>query len=337
MVTVLLKGVHVVRMRLASGKVAEYHYAWRGGPRLTGEPGSPEYVSAYQQAHASRKQPTTGTFREVLIAYRAHDKFAKLSAATQRDYRRYLDQIEEKFGSLPLDALDDPRVRKHFMRWRDTMADRPRTADYAVGVLKTVLAWAVEYVMISTNQAEPIGRLHKVDKSDDIWTPEDFARFRREASDELWWTVRLAFYTALRQGDLVLTGWNHREDNAFVRKTSKRGKEVIAPITAECEAFLATIPKRGPIILTTERGKRPWTQSGLRSSFNKACDRAGVTRTFHDLRRTAATYLLSCGLESSQVAMIMGWSEAAVEALKRKYVSRAAVIAAALAKLEKAV
>jgi integrase len=89
------------------------------------------------------------------------------------------------------------------------------------------------------------------------------------------------------------------------------------------------------VILTTERGKRPWTADGLRSSFGKACKDAGVTRTFHDLRRTAATNLYRPGSRRPGGA-IMGWAEADVEAMKRKYVSRAAVVAAVLAKLEKA-
>ena len=41
MVEVALKGVFKVK---AKGRV--YYYAWRGGPRLTGEPGSPEFVSS---------------------------------------------------------------------------------------------------------------------------------------------------------------------------------------------------------------------------------------------------------------------------------------------------
>ena len=87
------------------------------------------------------------------------------------------------------------------------------------------------------------------------------------------------------------------------------------------------------VILVTERGARPWTADGLRSSFGKACKLAGVGRTFHDLRRTAATRLLAAGLDASTVAMLMGWEERAVEALKRKYVSRGAVAEAVIARL----
>lgn len=149
--------------------------------------------------------------------------------------------------------------------------------------------------------------------------------------------VLLGLYTGLRQGDLIRLAWNHEKGGALDLHTKKRSREAVVPITPECRALLGRIEKRGPVILTTARGKRPWTADGLRSSFNKACDRAKVSRTFHDLRRTAATYLLGKGLEASQVAMVMGWSEKAVEDLKRKYVSRAEVVQAVLAKLEKAV
>jgi hypothetical protein len=54
---VQLKGIHRVRYRLASGDIATYYYAWRGGPRLNGHPGSPEFVQSYHDAHSSRRQP----------------------------------------------------------------------------------------------------------------------------------------------------------------------------------------------------------------------------------------------------------------------------------------
>lgn len=330
MVTVRLKGVAVVK---AKGR--EYHYAWRGGPRLPGEPGSPEYMAAFHAAHAARKAPVQGTLRAIIVAYRASKKYEKLSAHTKRAYAKHLDTIELKWGSMPARALDDPAVRRHFVAWRDEMADTPRTADMAIGVLKTVLAWALERVMVTSNQAEPISRLHRSERSDAIWTAKDVEAFRKQASKELQWAVELALHTGLRQSDLIRLAWNHEKDGAFEMRTSKRGKKVSVPITTACRSLLERIEKRGPVILTTERGKRPWTADGLRSSFGKACKDAGVSRTFHDLRRTAATNLIAAGLDNAQVAEIMGWSADDVETMKRKYVSRSAVVQAALAKLEK--
>lgn len=330
MALVRLSGIHKVKAR---GRV--YHYAWRGGPRLPGATGSPEFVAAYAAAHAARKQPTKGILREVIFRYRSSPAFTRLGAHTKRAYEKHLNAIDAKWGDMPLKAVEDPKVRRHFLAWRDSMADTPRTADMAIGVLKRVLAWAKEHVYVTSNEAEPISRLHRADKSDDIWTTDDFAALIAYASDELLWAVQLALHTGLRQSDLIRLAWNHRSGDAFSLRTAKRGKHVTIPITPECDRLLERIAKRGPLILTTQRGHRPWTADGLRSTFGKACSDARIARTFHDLRRTAATALLEAGVESAQVATVMGWSEGDVEAMKRKYVSRDAVVAAMLAKLEK--
>lgn len=41
----------------ASAKDRTYYYVWRGGPRLTRDPGSPEFVASYNFAHESRRTP----------------------------------------------------------------------------------------------------------------------------------------------------------------------------------------------------------------------------------------------------------------------------------------
>jgi hypothetical protein len=50
-----LKGIHKVKMRLATGEVVFYYYAWRGGPRLKGAPGSAEFIRSYDEAHTSQR------------------------------------------------------------------------------------------------------------------------------------------------------------------------------------------------------------------------------------------------------------------------------------------
>lgn len=326
MAVMRLKGIHTVRMTLADGSAREYHYAWRGGPRLTGKPGSAEYLASLQTAHDARKQPQTDTFRDIIAAYRSSPEFGKLGKHSLRAYRRHLDDIEARFGTLPLGAMDDPKVRRHFLAWRKALSDRPRTADYAMTVLKRVLSWGVGEVLIGTNQAEPIGRLHTANRADSIWTPGDIEALRPHASKELMWAVELAMHTGLRQGDLTRLVWTHYDGTSFALRTSKRGKDVLIPATPAVKTLMGQIAKRHATVLTTARGGRPWTPDGLRASFGKARNAAKVNRTFHDLRRTAATNLMKAGKPASQVALIMGWDEASVDALKRKYVNRSAVV-----------
>ena len=45
-----------------------------------------------------------------------------LAASTKAEYRRMLTKAEAEFGDMPMAALDDPRVRKDFMDWRERVA-----------------------------------------------------------------------------------------------------------------------------------------------------------------------------------------------------------------------
>jgi hypothetical protein len=49
-----LKGLNFATKRLADGTLRKYYYAWRGGPLLRGEPGTPEFQASYNEAVTSR-------------------------------------------------------------------------------------------------------------------------------------------------------------------------------------------------------------------------------------------------------------------------------------------
>ena len=53
----MLKGVHWTTKRLANGTVVTHYYAWRGGPKLWGTPGSVEFIHSYEEAHRNRRKP----------------------------------------------------------------------------------------------------------------------------------------------------------------------------------------------------------------------------------------------------------------------------------------
>jgi len=69
------------------------------------------------------------------------------------------------------------------------------------------------------------------------------------------------------------------------------------------------------MILANSLGQ-PWTSDGFRSSWGKACDRAGVTGlTFHDLRGTAVVRLAIAGATVPQIATFTGHGLRDVEAI----------------------
>ena len=95
MVRVNLKGIAKVT---AKGRI--YWYAWRGGPRLQGEPGSPEFVASYNAAIEERRAPDPARFRAVITAYKASDDYRSLADTTKRNWATWLDRIGDYFGDL---------------------------------------------------------------------------------------------------------------------------------------------------------------------------------------------------------------------------------------------
>jgi hypothetical protein len=98
---VRLRGLNVVRVRLADGTLAEYFYAWKGGPRLSGEFGSPEFIASYHAAVSARKAPPPGTILTLLQGFQSSDRgFLFKAARTRADYIKQIMIIEREFGDF---------------------------------------------------------------------------------------------------------------------------------------------------------------------------------------------------------------------------------------------
>jgi integrase len=338
MAHIRLKGLNRVRKRLADGKVETYYYAWKGGPRLRGKPGSPEFVDSYNKAVARKAQPTRGTLRCVLQAYQVSPDFQDLATSTRRSYVPLIRRIERAFNDFPLSALTDRRTRGVFMSWRDQIAisSGRRQADYAWTVLARVLSWGLDRGLVSTNPCERGGRLYRASRSDKIWTDLDEAAFLAKAPQHLHLPLTLALWTGQRQGDLLRLPWS-AYDGSYIRlRQGKTGARVVIPVGAPLKAALDAAPRRSTLILTST-DNRPWTSDGFRSSWRKACATAGITGvTFHDLRGTAVTRLAVAGCTEAEIASLTGHSLRDVGAiLDAHYLHRDPELAGkAIAKLE---
>jgi len=108
------KGLHWTPVTLADGAKKIYWYAWRGGPRLRGEPGSPEFIADFNAAAAMKVPTPDGRLLALLQAYQRSQDFITLADRTRSDYQKQIEKIELKFGDCPLKAMSDPRTRGVF-------------------------------------------------------------------------------------------------------------------------------------------------------------------------------------------------------------------------------
>ena len=335
MVQVNLKGIAKVR---AKGRT--YWYAWRGGPRLRGEPGTPEFMASYNEAVESRRAPDKSRFRFVVTDYKASAEYKGLAESTREQWGKWLDRIADYFGDLSIAQFDRPeKIRPVIRRWRNDWADTPRTADYGLQVLSRVVAHGVDPLgKIAGNPCEGIKHLYNNDRSEIIWIDSDITHIKGTCSAEIAHALDLAGHTGLRLGDLLRLSWSHVGDDAIVLTTgkSRHKREAIIPLYDALRAVLARIPKRATTILTSSK-RRPWTADGFGSSFNKAKIDAGMSERdlhFNDLRGTAATKFYIAGFTMREIAETLAWEEESVEKIIRRYVGRNAAIKARIRKLE---
>jgi integrase len=337
-VRIRLKGINSKRKRLTDGSWRTYYYAWKGGPPLRGEPGTPEFVASYNAAVASKVIPPTGVLLSLLQGYQASDQFRSRQPRTREDYVRQIKIIEAEFGDFPLSALSDRRTRGVFMAWRDRLALKSRRqADYAWVVLSMVLAWAVDRGLIANNPCARGGRLYRGNRVDKIWTADDEAAFLQSAPPHLHLPLMLALWTGQRQGDLLRLPWSAYDGSRIRLRQSKTGARVSFKVGAPLKAMLDRTAKRSTLILVNSDGK-PWTSDGFRASWRKAQAAGGIVGvTFNDLRGTAVTRLALVGCTEAEIAAITGHTLRDVRSiLDAHYLHRDPALAdAAITKLER--
>lgn len=346
---VRLKGINRVKKRLADGSHVIYYYAWKGGPRLEGSLGSAEFVDSYNLALKNRRVKPDGLLHSVLKKYLASPDFLGLADKTRKDYSRHIRAIEDDFGDFPLAALSDDKARGEFLEWRDKIGlTNPRQADYRFAVLARILSWAVNRGDAPANPCKNPGRLYHSERVDSVWTPQEEAAFYERAPEHLHLALMLALWTGQRQGDLLTLTWAGYDGRRIRLKQKKTDRRVVIPVGAPLRHALDALKLKvsshsdaldlsSLTILTTQKGKA-WTEDGFRTSWSKACVKAGVADvTFHDLRGTAVTRLALAGCTSPEIATVTGHSLKDVNAiLDAHYLSRDSQLAeSAIRKLEK--
>ena len=162
------RGANKVSRKLADGKVQTCWRAWTCAPRLKENPEARNSSQAQQSCRGS-SIIVRGTAPVDHRQFSGERCVFELSHSSRRACSTDLNAIELEFGDKPPTALNDPRVRGDFLEWRDDMADRPRTADYAWTVLAPFhsrrIAGSSQFIF-----GERGGRRYRADRVDLIWT-----------------------------------------------------------------------------------------------------------------------------------------------------------------------
>ena len=355
-----LKGVYLNRKKMADGTTRDY-YTLRGVGALNplpddeGEvfaPGTPAFMRAYHALiDAPRKARTAGTLQSIIDGYQRSHAFTSLAVRTKADYLKAIAKIETAkltdkapaLGTYPLEVIDDPKIRRRFLDWRDKMAkSSPRQADATLGVLRIILEWGRDRGHLAHNHATRPKKVYKADRSEKLWLPTDIEAFRAVAPAGVRLAFELALGTGQRKGDLLRLGWSSYDGARIRFRQGKRKRLVDMPVTSDLKKILDDERKRAKAATILSNNGKPWAinKEGQPVHFDhqwrKAIIAAGVNGLhMHDLRGTACTRLAEAGATPSEIAAMLGWTVTTVNRMLDTYQAMTAALSnSAVAKLE---
>lgn len=332
MVRINLKGIHRVRTTLADGSRREYHYAWRGkgAPKFWDSAsgvtiGSPEYLDALR-ACTPKAEAAKGKFRQAIVAFLDSTDFTGLAPRTQSDMRKSIyhakNGIDLKFGSAPIAAFNDPRIRGEALKWRDKIGGK--VGDDRIRHLQRIVGFAIDRSLIAQNHFRDIRSVYKPNRAEIFWLPGEIDTFHQGAPAHVSRILAIALETGLRPGDLAVLSRAHIHRTPHGRRiviwTQKRSRLASISVTDRMASLIDATPLDQDRLIVNMRGQPYKHENYLGDAVSEWRDKLSIRHDLrlYDARGTAATRLLEAGAELKEIATHMGWSlKHAAEVIER--------------------
>jgi integrase len=260
------------------------------------------------------------TFRELTQWYLGIRAVQRL--ASHRRVRAVLDNFNGAFGDTVVSKVK-PMELEDYQERRADEGKAPRTIDYEISVVKTMVTKAFDNDLVSGRTLKAFRKLKRrlrpgSNARDRVLTFEEYLKLLGAAKPHLKPILVMAYHTGLRKGELLNLRWSHIDHKGFIRlpaNMTKERKPKVVPINHHVKAALESLPRNiHHDFIFTYKGKP--IAEGLRRSFLSACKGAEITYgmnipgglRFHDLRTTFKTNMLRAGVDKALRDIILGHS-----------------------------
>jgi integrase len=289
------------------------------------DPQSRAFMREWIELTAELNQdPVKGCLGELINEYKASPDFMNLADSTRETNGYSIKRIMDRYFDFPLQALSERGARSEFIRWRNGIAKEPKpkggaaAADRAMSVLKRILQFGINMEMIDHHPLKDVNKLYSGSRKDIIWTDADIQKLKDLGNDKITQALILGLWTGARQGSLLKLRWNAYDGQTLFIEHPKTKTFTRVKVSAELKAMLDSMERTAVTILTNQAGK-PWG-TGFKSSWRKACERAGVSGlNFHDLRGTFVTLAYRNGASIEEIADVTGHTIKDAERIIRKH------------------
>jgi integrase len=255
--------------------------------------------------------PTITPMRFDAFAKLYFDSYAqRLSITTREKDRRRCDLHILPFFSIRIMLEID---RSDVMRWRDSLADKPATANRALPTLRAILACA-EKLGLRPKRSNPcvnIGRL-PMPVRQQFLTVENIVRLGQalKACEQQWprscAQVRLLLLTGARRSEIETLEWDWLDGEVAHLPRSKTGPKTVY-LGAQAQNLLARLPRTPgvPFVFPSADGTRAAKVELY--LWNRVRKHARLEQfTLHDLRHTFASHAAMNGVTMPVMSRLLG-------------------------------
>lgn len=254
------------------------------------------------------RRPVKIAFGEFGKRYMEHAKVNKRSWL--RD-EQMLGHLERFFGSeRQLTEITSADIEGYKMHRRASVSGS--TVNREMALLKRMFNLAIEWdLYLGLNPFRKIKFFREFNTGFRVLNPEEEEKLLRNAASYIQDLVCFALNTGLRIGEIFSLCWqNVNLDknilNVFAPKTQKIRA---VPINANARKVLEywALGKRNEFVFYNPETGKPFVD--LKAGFKLACKKAGITGvTWHTLRHTFASRLVSQGVDIVTVQQLLGHS-----------------------------
>lgn len=297
--------VQLPRVNTVRAKGRTYHYHRPTGERLPDDPLKRAARVAELEGRRGEDR-RDGTLADLILLYRRGERWKTLAAATRRDYEKWLDWLEERYGDQRMRDLD----RESVIGIRDQAPGNPRGRDMMVTVLSILCGQALDRPRrfgLDANPCAGVARLYRPGGYRP-WSRETFEAAIAAADPCLRRALLVGWLTGQRISDVVALTWPDWDPAAsgFRITQRKTGDEIWVPAGPELRAVVEDTP-RDAVVMLLDRNGRPWTPARLDRAVRELMHGIGRPgHVFHGLRHSRGYLLAEQGATAHQIMAVLG-------------------------------
>jgi integrase len=236
-----------------------------------------------------------------------------------------MKNFNDVFGSRRVSSIKPVDIENYQLK-REQQGRAPATIDMEVKIVQTAVTKAFDNDIIDGHALKAFRKVkRKLKKGSNarkrILTIEEYLKLKKASPTHLKAMIEIAYNTGMRSGEIRTLRWSYIDkEKKFIRlpaKAVKESKPKTIPINYHVKAVLEGLPRAiHHDFVVTYRGKPIKQKDGYKRSFRTACKKACIPCgrntqngiTFHDIRRTVKTNMISAEVSKVHCDLILGHS-----------------------------